>query len=136
MKEEKHNIFHGQFMLNNAGAFVPATQAATEKFRLFKESLVQGQKVDVFMESNVDNGTVPQLAKIHACIRELAKHLGYSFQDMKFEVKRLAGLCIEKEINGNNFLICKSFGDCSTDELGMVIQSVIELGDENGINFR
>lgn len=133
---EKHNIFHGQFMLNNVGAFVPATQAATEKFRMFKESLLPNQKVEVFMESNVDNGTVPQLAKIHACIRELAKNAGYSFQDMKFEIKRLSGLCVEKEINSNKFLICKSFADCSTDELGMVIQAVIELGDEHGINFR
>ena len=133
---EKHNIFHGQFMLNDVGAFVPATQATAEKFRLFKESLVPYQKVDTFMESNVDNGTVPQLAKIHACIRELGKHLGYSFQDMKFEIKRLSGLCVEKEINGNKFLICKSFGDCSVDELAMVIQAVIELGDENNMNFR
>ena len=133
---DKHNIFHGQFMLNDVGAFVPATQAATQKFKMFKETLSPNQKVDVFMESNVDNGTVPQIAKIHVCIRELAKELGYSFQDMKFEIKRLSGLCVEKKINDNNFLVCKSFADCSMDELGMVIQAIIELGDTCNINFR
>ena len=88
------------------------------------------------MESEVDNGTVPQLAKIHACIRELAKETGYTFEDMKLEIKRQAGLCIKKEMSGEVFLVCKSFSRCSKDELALVIEAIVQIGDSLNINFR
>jgi hypothetical protein len=88
------------------------------------------------MESNVDDGTVPQLAKVHVCIRELAKEIGYSFEDMKLEVKRRAGLCVKKELGGELFMVCKSFGDCSKEELGLAVEAILQIGDTVGINFR
>jgi hypothetical protein len=80
------------------------------------------------MDSNVDNGTLAQIAKIHACIRELAIELGYTFDDMKAEVKRRNGMLINDK--------CKSFADCSKEELALVIQSIIQIGDLANINFR
>lgn len=133
---EKHNIYYGQFIQEQSGKFVPATEADRVKYTKFRTTLETNQLVDVFMESNVDNGTVPQLAKIHVCIRELAKDLGYTFEDMKLEIKRHAGLCVRKELGGDVFLVCKSFAVCSKDELGLAIESIIEIGDMNGINFR
>jgi hypothetical protein len=114
---------------------VPATPAATAKYKLFLNSLEEGQTCEIFLEANADNGTLPQLAKIHVCIRELAKELGYSFMDMKFEVKSRAGLCVEKHVNGKIYFHCKSFKDCSVEELGLAIEAIKEIGDTVGINF-
>ena len=63
---------------------------------------------------------------------KLANDLGYSFSEMKLLIKRKAGLCFNK--NGTEY--CKSFGDCSKEELNSVIQEIIELGDEVGSNLR
>lgn len=133
---EKHNIFHGQFVRTADGDLVPASNADSLRYGEFKKHLEENQTVEIFMESNVDNGTVPQLAKIHVCVRELAKELGYSFEDMKLEVKRQAGLCVRKELGGEIFMVCKSFGTCSKDELGLAIEAILQIGDIAGINFR
>jgi len=105
-------------------------------YRQFVDALEQGQLVEIFLDANKDDGTLAQLAKIHKCIRELAISLGYSFEDMKFEVKRVAGLCLKKELAGEMYMVCKSFGRCSKEELALTIQALIELGDFNGMNFR
>ncbi len=130
---EKHNIFHGQFIKTKDKLVV---QGSDTMYRMFMNSLEEGQKVEIFMEANVDDGTIPQLAKVHVCIRELAKELGYSFEDMKLEVKRQAGLCVRKELGGEMFMICKSFGDCSKEELALAVEAIIQIGDTVGINFR
>jgi hypothetical protein len=130
---EKHNIFHGQFTKTKDKLVICGSDTM---YRMFISELEEGQKVEIFMEANVDDGTVPQLAKVHVCIRELAKELGYSFEDMKLEVKRRAGLCVKKELGGDVFMICKSFGDCSKDELALAVEAIVELGDMAGINFR
>jgi len=128
----KHNIYHGKFIKNLLGTLTPISP---EKYKLFLDGISESQQVEVFMEANEDNGTVPQLAKIHVCIRELAKELGYTFEDMKLEVKRQAGLCIKKQIGDEMFMICKSLGDCSKDELGLVIEAINQIGETVGINF-
>jgi hypothetical protein len=132
----KHNIYHGKFINTEKNKLIPANSAEESKYKIFKQSLEPNQLVDIFMEANVDNGTIPQLAKIHVCIRELAKELGYSFEDMKLEVKRQAGLCVKKELNGELFMVCKSFATCSKDELALTIEAIIQIGDTVGINFR
>lgn len=134
MSNERHNIFHGQF-IKHADGYLSPLNSVLPKYAEFIKGLETDQKVEVFLEANVDNGTVPQLAKIHVCIRELAKELGYSFEDMKLEVKRQAGLCVKKELGGEIFMVCKSFGDCSKDELALAIEAIIQIGDTVGINF-
>lgn len=137
--KETHNIFHGQFICRKNGdnqVLVPATEATKVRYKMFLETMQDGQRAEIFIESNSDTGTLPQIAKIHACIRELSKEMGYSFEDMKLEVKKMSGLCVEKTIGNDKFLVCKSFGDSSIDELGLVIQTIVELGDEVNINFR
>lgn len=137
--DEKHNIFHGQFIAkieDGKCSLYPATPAAANKYKLFLETMQHDQRAEIFIESNADTGTLPQIAKIHACIRELSKELGYTFEDMKLEVKKMSGLCVEKVLNGERYLVCKSFGDASIDELALTIQSIIEIGDTVNINFR
>ena len=131
--EGKHNIFHGQFIKTKDKLVIGGSDIM---YRMFINALEEGQKVEIFMEANEDNGTVPQLAKVHVCIRELAKEIGYSFEDMKLEVKRQAGLCVKKEIDGHLFMVCKSFGDCSKEELGLAVEAIMQIGDTVGINFR
>lgn len=136
MSDQKHNIFFGQFAMKDDGSLVPMTKSDTVKLDAFKKGIGLGQIVDVFMEADEDNGTLPQLAKVHACIRELAKTTGYTFEDMKLEIKRKSGLCVRKELGGEVFMVCKSFGRCSKEELGLAIEAIVETGDTVGINFR
>lgn len=131
----KHNIFHGQFYKGEDGKLT-ASGATKERYLKFIEALEPNQTVEAFFEANEDNGTVPQLAKIHACIRELAKEIGEPYEDMKLEVKRQSGLCVKKEVNGEQFMVCKSFADCSKEELALTIEAINRIGDMVGINFR
>ena len=101
-------------------------------YNKFVEDLPEGAKVEIFISISGDNGTNAQIAKIHVSIRQIANDLGYSFSEMKLLIKRKAGLCFNK--NGTEY--CKSFGDCSKEELNSVIQEIIELGDEVGSNLR
>lgn len=132
---QKHNIFHGQFTKTDQNK-LKATEKCTVKYREFVNQLEPGQIVEVFFEANADDGSVPQIAKIHVCIRELAKETGYSFEDMKLEVKRQSGLCVKKNLGGELFMVCKSFADCSKEELALTIEAIIQIGDTVGINFR
>ena len=100
----------------------------------FINSLSEGQTVEVFFEAYRDNGTNFQLAKIHACIRKLAQEVGFTFEEMKKEIKRRSGLTIGDLSTSEGY--AKSFGDCSVEELGLVIQTIIEAGDFVFINFR
>jgi len=142
--KEKQSVLHIQLKTSisadHKGREVKYLDFSTEhskiKFDSFVEHLSHNQTVDVFYDANVDNGTLAQLAKIHKCIREIAIDTGNVFEDMKFEVKHKSGLCFSKPINGVNFMVCKSFADCSKDELGLVIETIINLGDELNINFR
>ena len=123
--EGKHNIFQGEFVKDALGNISPISR---ELYKQFVDNLAPNQRVEVFMEATVSNGTSLQIAKIHVCIRELAKEIGYSFEDMKKVIKERTGLIVNDEY--------KSFADCSREELALVIQSIIEAGDTVGINFR
>ena len=131
----KHNRYHGHLVKKN-GKLEHRDPGSSAKYHEFVKTVEEDQIVEVFMEATSDNGTVPQLAKIHACIRELAKDTGYSFEDMKLEVKRQAGLCVKKNLGGEVFMICKSFADCSKDELALAIEAIIQIGDTTGGNYR
>jgi len=112
-----------------------ADPADALKFDSFLNTLVEDQHVEVFYDANKDDGTLGQLAKIHACIRQIAIDTGSSFEEVKFDTKRLAGLCVAKEINGINYLVCKSLGKSSKEELNLVIETIKDIGDTVGINF-
>jgi len=118
-------------LVKKKGKLVYITDKTKISYELFLDKLQEGQEVEVFMGLTSDNGSLAQLAKIHACIRELAKEIGYTFEEMKFIVKKHAGLCYD----GGGAEYCKSFKDCSKDELAMAIESAIELGRDLNINL-
>jgi hypothetical protein len=132
----KQSIAHIRFIFTAEGKLLPQSGKEDLRFREFKEKLEKDQTVEVFMEANEDNGTLPQLAKIHACIRKLAEENGDTFEDMKLYVKKKAGLCIRKEIDNEIFMVCKSLSVCSKEELGLVIEAIYEIGDQLKINLR
>jgi S-adenosylmethionine:tRNA-ribosyltransferase-isomerase (queuine synthetase) len=113
------------------GNLVHINESTKISYQLFLDKLQDGQEVEVFMGLTSDNGSLAQLAKIHACIRELAKECGYTFDEMKFIVKKHSGLCYD----GGGAEYCKSFKDCSKEELAMAIESAIELGRDLNINL-
>jgi hypothetical protein len=104
-------------------------QSDKTSYGYFIESIPDGELVEIYMEKQSDDGTLAQLAKVHAMIRELAIHIGETFEDMKLLVKKRAGLCIEKEIEGSRFLYCKSLGKCNKQELALCIEAMKQIGE-------
>ena len=102
----------------------------------FVKKLEEGQRLDVFFEVLGDGYTLGQLAKVHKCIRILAADTGHTVEEMKLEVKAKTGLYFKTTIDGQEYLVCRSFADCSSEELSLAIQAVIEIGDKVGTNLR
>ena len=88
-------------------------------YDIFVSKLKEGQTVDMYVDLADTDHSKAQLAKVHACIRELSKESGYSFDDMKLLIKNASGL------DG------KSFADCSKSELMLAIEACIQIGGEN-----
>ena len=126
----KQNLFSNLTKRN--GKLEYNIKAQETIYNKFVDSLPEGSKVEIFVSVSGDNGTNAQIAKIHVSIIELANELGYTFSELKLQIKRRSGLCFNK--NGGEY--CKSFGDCSKQELNSVIQEIIDLGDEVGSNLR
>jgi hypothetical protein len=119
-------------LLKKNGKLIYKSLADKVKHEELVKNLEEGQVVNIFFDANKDTGTYAQLAKIHASIRELAVETGYSFDEMKIVVKKHAGLCWT-DSEGE---YCKSFADCSVEELSLAIAAIQELGQHVGINFQ
>ena len=114
------------------GALVFPIKAIGNKYQKFLNDLPEGSKLEIFIGVSGDKGSNPQLARLHAMIREIAQEIGYTFEEAKLVVKRKAGLCFTK----NKEEYCKSFGQCDRDELNLAIQACIEIGDFSGMQLR
>lgn len=126
----KQNLFSNLTKKN--GKLEYNIKAQERIFNKFVEDLPDGAKVEIFVSMSGDDGTNAQIAKIHVMIRQLANDTGYTFSEMKLQIKRQAGLCYNK--GGTEY--CKSLGDCNKSELSSVIQELINTGDEVGSNLR
>lgn len=130
----KEGIFHTTLVKRGGKLSYENGHAAL--FKKFEQELDEGQRVDVFFEALGDNYTLGQLAKVHKCIRTLAADTGESFEKMKMEVKKRAGIAFKVTENGENYLFVRSFADCSAAEIGLAIEAAVEIGDSLGINLR
>lgn len=126
----KNNIFINLTKKGDVLDFDSKFQKRT--YDQFIEDASEGTKVEMFVSISTDKGTNAQLARVHVMIRELANTLGYTFEEAKLLMKRKAGLCVVK----NKTEYCKSFGDCDKEELNLVIQALIEVGDFTNTNLR
>jgi|TARA_R110002074_G_scaffold47610_4_gene122028 hypothetical protein len=107
-------------------------KAIETKYKKFLSQLPNDSKLEIFIGVSGNKGSNPQLARLHAMIREIAQEIGYTFIEAKIEVKRAAGLCFVK----NKEEYCKSFADCDKDELNLAIQACVEIGKFNNMNLR
>ena len=108
-------------------------KANESRMNNFLANAPEGAKVEMFVSiSDEVKGSNAQLARIHAMCREIANEIGYTFNEVKLQVKRQAGLCFMK----NNSEYCKSFAQCDKAELNLAIQACIEIGDFNNMNLR
>ena len=116
-------MFTGK-LIKKDGKLTYASPQDKLAYDIFISKLENGQTVEMYIDlANADHSKA-QLAKVHACIRELAKEAGYSFDDMKAIIKEHAGLAYK---NGATVEF-KSFADCSKDELMLAIEACIEVG--------
>jgi len=115
------------------GILKPITISSMKQYEEFVSHLPDGSLVEFFYELQHDDGTLPQLAKLHAMIKQLATHIGETAENMKLLVKDRAGLCIAREVSGKEYFLAKSFAECSKDELSLAIQAAQEIGEE--VNF-
>jgi hypothetical protein len=126
------NHFNGKFIKKN-GRLDFSTLAASKQFEIYVSNIPEGSIVEFFYEVTHDDGTLPQLAKLHVMLKHLATHIGETVENMKLLVKDKAGLCIAREVAGKEYFLAKSFGECSKEELSLAIQATIEIGQE--VNF-
>lgn len=124
--------FTGKY-LKKEGVLKLSTLAQKKQFELFLSQIKDDQIVDVFYEVQHDDGTLPQLAKLHVLLKHLATHIGESVENLKLLVKDRAGLCIAREVAGREYFLAKSFAECSKEELSLAIQAAIEIGED--VNF-
>lgn len=105
------------------------------RYEGFKHLLEEGQKIEAYFDIIHDDGSLGQLARIHAMIRDLSLHTGNSFENMKLLVKDKAGLCITRTIEGKEYFNCKSFGDSSRKQLSLAMQACEEIAVQTGFKF-
>ena len=118
-------------LTKKGGKLIFSTPQDKLAYALFIQKLSEGQTVEMYVDLANANHSKAQLAKVHACIRELAKESGYTFEEMKILVKQQAGLCMKTETS----LECKSFAECSKDELLLAIEACIEIGRNYNLNL-
>ena len=126
------NHLNGKYK-KERGILKPTTIADMKQYEKFVSRLEEGAVVEFFYEEEHDDGTLPQLAKLHVMIKHLSIHIGETVENMKLLIKDKAGLCIAREVAGKEYFLAKSFGDCSRDELSLAIQAAIEIGES--VNF-
>jgi hypothetical protein len=114
------------------GLLKPITIAGAKHYEKFVSDIPDGAIVEFFYELQHDDGTLPQLAKLHVMIKQLATHIGETAENMKLLIKDRAGLCIAREVSGKEYFLAKSFGECSKEELSLAIQAAIEIGEQIG----
>jgi hypothetical protein len=114
-------------LIKQDGKLVYPNDKSKLAYQIFVDKLPEGQKIEMYLELSDSDRSVAQLAKVHACIRELAKESGYTFDEMKFIIKQKSGLCQDT----GHAELCKSFADCSKDELALAIEACVAIGRDN-----
>lgn len=111
-------------LIKKDGKLVFVDNQSKLAYQIFVDKIREGQKAEMYIDLADADHSKAQLAKVHACIRELAKESGYTFEEMKALVKNSSGL------EG------KSFADASKDDLMLAIEACIEIGKELNVNLQ
>lgn len=105
----------------------PCSKEDERTYKEFIDKISNNKTVDVYITCyDEEIGTLPQLAKIHAMIREIAEFTKQGFNETKDHIKEVCG--IFNIVSSKPYKKkLKSFGDCSIQELDMVINKLIEI---------
>ena len=95
LKNMKSNL-HSRLQVNDGKLDFP-NKAQETRFNAFLKEIPDGTSIDIFMGVSTDKGSNAQLARVHAMIRELAQYIGYTFEEVKLQIKRKAGLCFVRD---------------------------------------
>lgn len=109
------------------GKLTHIKQSDKKLYDEFIKAIPEGAVVEFYSEVQSSDGSLAQLAKIHAMIRQLADHTGYSISEMKMLAKERAGMCYT---SSNGVFVCKSFAESSKEELNSVILCLQIIGQE------
>lgn len=108
------------------GKFSGETPADEIRFGMFKESLNENSTLTVYFSvDDINSKTLPQLAKIHAMIKELSDYTGQDYTTIKEIIKMEANLT---EIDETGKTILKSFSRCTREDLNTAIHKAEILG--------
>jgi hypothetical protein len=108
-------MFSGKLVKKN-GKLTYATPQDKLAYDIFISKLEEGQIVEMYVDlANADHSKA-QLAKVHACIRELAKESGYTFDEMKDAVKEAI---LEGEIP-NEYQAAYDFVMVKAKQMGLI----------------
>lgn len=105
----------------------PCSKEDERIYREFIDKIPNNKIADIYITCyDEEIGTLPQLAKIHAMIREIAEFTKQGFNETKNHIKEVCG--IFNIVSSKPYKKkLKSFGDCSIQELDMVINKLIEI---------
>ena len=121
-------MFTAKFKKKN-GKLVYVNEQDKVKYNIFLDKIKEGSEVEIFMNPVLNNASYAQMSKIHACIRQIAKETGHSFEEMKNIVKAESNIMTTEE---NDF---RSFADCTKEEMAFIIDVCIDLGRDLNINL-
>ena len=115
--------------IDKEGRLVTSTPTEKKLYERYMGELNPGDQVEVHFSLLKDDGTYPQISKIHVSIREIAKETGHTFDEIKDIIKQRAGF-IQQSSEG---VSVKSFADMSKEELSSCIEEIMRLGSELGL---
>jgi len=127
-------IYEGK-LIKRGGEVKYLSPVSETEYSAFKDSIPEGMKVQVYMEVMDGSNTLAQLAKVHAMIKSLSIHTGMDFEAIKSLIKYKSGLCLTRTIEGKEFMDCKSFGDCSKEELTLAIEACYKLAEDTNLKL-
>jgi hypothetical protein len=112
-------------LVKKDGKLVSSGVSDRELYKLFEDNVKEGSIVEVYYSIVSEKGSLSQLAKVHANIREIANYTGNNFSEIKNIVKEKSGL-----FEGQNI---KSFAHCTREELNAAIETTIIIGQDVGL---
>lgn len=109
------------------GVLTPSTKFDQRKYDLFINAIPPKEDLEVYIAyTEGELGTLAQLAKIHAMIREISDFTKQDFFLVKDSIKEACGLYNISSTTPYTKTL-KSFGDCSIEELGTAIAKCDEI---------
>jgi hypothetical protein len=109
------------------GMLTPYSKADQRKYDLFVKAIPKNEIIEVYLQHTEGKlGTLSQLAKLHASIKEISDFTKQDFFLVKRQIKELCGIynIVSTEPYTKEL---KSFGDCSIEELGTAIAKCEEI---------